>query len=381
MLQDHLVQAGASIAVDGIFGPITRKAVVAFQRAAHLASDGIVGTKTWGALKTGVTTIDVGGVGLQAADVAERVASRLQTIAARLAPLANGVEAASSNHALGAFSATTTTTDAGAAGSGAPAASKGEGSTTDEQTPAAVVDAAAEVVELLGDPTVQDVLGPVAGNLGGVATGLSKGSVDEGKLGDALVQLDTVASDVGEAVANHAGAQTETGSSRVDVVSDVTYKITADDIAGVGQALSDHMAIHGEAAHVAPHGEDGGVTLDLEMSAQGRVVKATVTLELERVLPEWTKAGSTKCSCWKAEWDRFDAAIRAHEQQHVNLFKKFFTGLHLKLVGKTEAAANQTFDDVFERCENAQDTFDTTTTHGQTPPPGTSFNAGKPCTC
>jgi cell wall-associated NlpC family hydrolase len=37
-------------AVDGDFGPRTRRALVAFQRARGLAPDGMVGAHTWGAL-------------------------------------------------------------------------------------------------------------------------------------------------------------------------------------------------------------------------------------------------------------------------------------------------------------------------------------------
>ncbi|MDP4128310.1 MAG: peptidoglycan-binding protein [Bacillota bacterium] len=36
--------------LDGIFGPITKAAVIAFQKSANLVQDGIVGIKTWTAL-------------------------------------------------------------------------------------------------------------------------------------------------------------------------------------------------------------------------------------------------------------------------------------------------------------------------------------------
>ncbi len=53
-LQRRLGAAGFSPGpVDGVFGPKTNAAVVAFQRARGLEVDGIVGPKTWGALLRG----------------------------------------------------------------------------------------------------------------------------------------------------------------------------------------------------------------------------------------------------------------------------------------------------------------------------------------
>lgn len=50
VLQKLLNRTGTRLAVDGIFGPKTRAAVLEFQRARQLPPDGIVGTLTWSRL-------------------------------------------------------------------------------------------------------------------------------------------------------------------------------------------------------------------------------------------------------------------------------------------------------------------------------------------
>jgi hypothetical protein len=50
LIQAALNRLGAHLAVDGIFGPLTRAAVISFQRAHQLEADGIVDPLTWRAL-------------------------------------------------------------------------------------------------------------------------------------------------------------------------------------------------------------------------------------------------------------------------------------------------------------------------------------------
>ena len=59
-LQYLLNAHGARLAVDGAFGPLTRNAVIAFQRARHLKADGVADGATWRAL---IITVRKGSTG------------------------------------------------------------------------------------------------------------------------------------------------------------------------------------------------------------------------------------------------------------------------------------------------------------------------------
>ncbi len=378
LLQDHLIQANASIAQDGIFGPITKQAVVAYQGAAGLAADGVVGPRTWASLKTGGVRIPAtAGGAFGESGLAERVVARLNTVASHLGHAVTKSTVAPRTRP--AATQVPVVARAPEDGGGPPAA--GPDPVAPDGSVAAAATRVGGLLAQVANTPGADV-GPAGATTGTLVDGLLVGTLP---LDQAVIQLDTVSAQLGEHAANTAGAATGTGTTTVRVVSDTTYKITGDTIADVGSGLSAHMATHGEAAHVAPHtrpdGTVPGIDVAFEFSADGKVARATVTLELDRVLPEWTKASTTTCTCWKQEWDRFDAAIRAHEQEHVNIFTRFLTGLHLKFVGKTQAEADAVLDKEFKATEQAQADFDTRTTNGMTPPPGTRFNAGLSCTC
>lgn len=61
-LQKLLNAKGVKVSVDGIFGASTQNAVIQFQRSNSLIADGIVGAKTWAALRkvpTPIRLVDV----------------------------------------------------------------------------------------------------------------------------------------------------------------------------------------------------------------------------------------------------------------------------------------------------------------------------------
>ncbi len=366
-LQDYLVQAGRDLAVDGIFGPITKGAVRAFQRTASIADDGIVGPQTWSHLKAGGYSIGPADEPGSAA-LATRIAARLDSIAAKLGPFASRdgspLQSARSGGAEGADPATIE-----------------------------MQQSASEVFGMLGglDPTLQSELGGTHGDLAAAVQDVLGGGNGGVPLAETLTALDTITVDVGEAAANAGGAAAGTGSTSVAVSEDLNYVIDAETIAGIGEQLETRMNIHGEAGHVViipveKENSEGDIEEVIpnpvyETNKKGKVTKATVKLDLERVLPIWTKEKDSKCPCWVKEWKRYEAAISAHEQEHVNIYKRFFTGIHQKMIGKTENKADDVFFAALDAAEKAQETFDTTTEHGQVPKPGTTFDAGTACTC
>jgi hypothetical protein len=75
-LQELLATAGFAVSADGIFGPRTRAAVIAFQAGRGLTADGIVGPRTWGALRVSApASAGSGPAGLAATGEMELIAS------------------------------------------------------------------------------------------------------------------------------------------------------------------------------------------------------------------------------------------------------------------------------------------------------------------
>ncbi|SNY37045.1 Peptidoglycan-binding (PGRP) domain of peptidoglycan hydrolases-containing protein [Paractinoplanes atraurantiacus] len=87
-LQYHLRARGHTVTVDGDFGPRTDAAVRAFQQSKGLAVDGIAGPLTWKAL---VTTVRHGDQGDAVKSVQEEFQYRNQSEDPGNAPLVDGI--------------------------------------------------------------------------------------------------------------------------------------------------------------------------------------------------------------------------------------------------------------------------------------------------
>jgi len=97
-------------------------------------------------------------------------------------------------------------------------------------------------------------------------------------------------------------------------------------------------------------------------------VQVTVTQVVE--LPEWDgKAAATQGQ--RNEWDRFKAAITAHENGHVAIDKTAYANAHGKIrAKKTREAANTEYDTIVAKDQADNDTYDGDA-HGR---PATNIN-------
>ena len=99
-------------------------------------------------------------------------------------------------------------------------------------------------------------------------------------------------------------------------------------------------------------------------------VQVTVGQAVE--LPEWDgKAAATQNQ--RNEWDRFKAAITAHEDGHVAKDQAAFANAHVKIKAKpTRPAGEKEFDTIVAQADTDNDAFDAKTDHGRNA--GTNIN-------
>jgi predicted secreted Zn-dependent protease len=91
---------------------------------------------------------------------------------------------------------------------------------------------------------------------------------------------------------------------------------------------------------------------------------ATVVVPTKITLPRWpgySSAGDRD----RGEWDRFHAALEAHEQGHIERVTNCFTGIDDRLTGATVADAGRIWADALNSLQTASDAYDAETDHGR----------------
>jgi len=130
-----------------------------------------------------------------------------------------------------------------------------------------------------------------------------------------------------------------------------------------------------QAANAVAARPEAGATIttpDMNMPADDSWpthVQVTVTQVV--LLPEWDgKAAATQNQ--RNEWDRFKAAITAHENGHVAKDVKAFANAHVKVKAKkTRAEGEAEFDAIITQANTDNDGYDADTDHGR---PATNIN-------
>lgn len=101
-------------------------------------------------------------------------------------------------------------------------------------------------------------------------------------------------------------------------------------------------------------------------STTGDVVSdATVTVKTKVTLPQWSSYDSASQSD-QTEWDRFCAALRAHEQGHLDLVTQQLSGVDQQMIGQSSADADRTFQSTLAALAAASDSYDVSNDHGRT---------------
>ncbi|HEX7766172.1 MAG TPA: DUF922 domain-containing protein [Nitrospira sp.] len=101
-----------------------------------------------------------------------------------------------------------------------------------------------------------------------------------------------------------------------------------------------------------------------EYEADQFVTSAVVTVATKITMPRWVGVESAGAA-ERAEWERFCAALRSHEEGHVQLVTKVLADVDTHLIGESVDAARKVWDRTLEALAVASRAYDLQTDHGR----------------
>ncbi len=144
-------------------------------------------------------------------------------------------------------------------------------------------------------------------------------------------------------------------STNIGAVEWSTYSVSGQTLADVAAAIA-HLPEAGQTTWPA--------TFDFAADGSGVITSATVTVRRCINLPLWDGYHSAS-SAAQAEWDRFAAALQAHETGHSDLVEQYLQYVDHQLVGQPSTQAQSIFDTALQTLQAASDAYDQQTNHGQ----------------
>jgi hypothetical protein len=165
------------------------------------------------------------------------------------------------------------------------------------------------------------------------------GDMDLAGSTDEVVPLDT---DAAASVTETVGPESESG-----------YEVVASSLADVAAAIAGRP----EAGRVG-----WGPTLDFHQT-DGRIDSVTIAVSIDLEMPSWSPP-STMLPKARAEWTRWYAALRAHEQGHIDLVHQVFDGLAKRILGTPVRTGQQLFENAKASLAAKSRAYDARTGHG-----------------
>ena len=124
-----------------------------------------------------------------------------------------------------------------------------------------------------------------------------------------------------------------------------------------------------DAASAIAHLPEAGSTewfpaFSYESDEHGNVSSATVTVATRVTLPNWSGVSSAG-QAEQDEWNRFLAALVAHENGHLELVTAHFTDVDQHMIGGAPHHAQSVFDHALHSLHAASQAYDSQTDHGR----------------
>jgi hypothetical protein len=219
-----------------------------------------------------------------------------------------------------------------------------------------------ELQEGAGNAAVGEMLG-ASGHVAG--WGIGQGGVTSHTTDLTItrdVSDETEAGPTDELVPLDTGAQVNATES-VGPVAESSYPVEASTLADVAAAIGGRP----EAGHVS-----WVPTFDFHQT-DGRIDSVTINVSIDLQMPSWSPPSSMLPKA-RAEWTRWYAALRAHEQGHIDLVPQLFDGLAARILGTTVRAGQQLFATAKASLAAKSQAYDTRTGNGTKQ--GTVMNVG-----
>ncbi|MFN8518229.1 MAG: DUF922 domain-containing protein [Chloroflexota bacterium] len=199
-------------------------------------------------------------------------------------------------------------------------------------------------------------LGSLLGGRGhATGLGVGRGAASTG-ITDVTVSRDIEDIDLGtptDEVPQLSGGDAAAATESVGPVAESGYEVVASTLADVAAAIGGRP----EAGQVS-----WAPSLDFHQT-DGIIDSVTISVAIELQMPSWAPP-STMLPKARAEWSRWYAALRAHEQGHIDLVHQLFDGQAARMLGKPVATGQRLFAGAKASLATKSRAYDARTGHG-----------------